>query len=46
VAVEAQQARRAGFVARNLCNDRTATVQPGEIIFWARPLPLLQPDFQ
>jgi hypothetical protein len=46
VAVEAQQARRAGFVAHNLCNDRTATAQPGEIIFWARPLPLLQPDFQ
>jgi hypothetical protein len=46
VAVEAQQARRTGFVARNMCNDRTATAQPGEIIFWARPLPLLQPDFQ
>lgn len=46
VAVEAQQARRSGFVARNLCNDRTATAAPGEIVFWARPLPLLKPDFQ
>jgi hypothetical protein len=46
VAVEAQQARRSGFVARNLCSDRTATAAPGEIIFWARPLPLLKPDFQ
>jgi hypothetical protein len=46
VAVEAQQARSRGFVARNLCSDRTATAAPGEIIFWARPLPLLKPDFQ
>lgn len=46
IAVPVQQARRAGFVAHNECNDKTAQAKPGEIVFWARPLPLWVPDFQ
>ena len=46
IAVPVQQAIRAGFVAHNECNGRTAQVNPGEIVFWARPLPLWKPDFQ
>ncbi|HEY6446007.1 MAG TPA: hypothetical protein VIY53_06080 [Acidobacteriaceae bacterium] len=46
IAVPVQQALRAGFVAHNECNSRTAQAKPGEIVFWARPLPLWKPDFQ
>jgi hypothetical protein len=46
IAVPVQQAIRAGFVAHNECNGRTVQASPGEIVFWARPLPLWVPDFQ
>jgi hypothetical protein len=46
IAVPVQQALRAGFVAHNECNGRTVQASPGEIVFWARPLPLWKPDFQ
>jgi hypothetical protein len=46
LAVPVQQAIHAGFVAHNECNGRTAQANPGEIVFWARPLPLWKPDFQ
>jgi hypothetical protein len=46
IAVPTQQAIRTGFVAHNECNGRTVQVSPGEIVFWARPLPLWKPDFQ
>jgi hypothetical protein len=46
LAIPVQQALRAGFVAHNECNGRTAQAGPGEIVFWARPLPLWKPDFQ
>lgn len=46
IAVPVQQAIRAGFVAHNECNGRTVQANPGEIVFWARPLPLWKPDFQ
>jgi len=46
IAIPVQQAIRAGFVAHNECNGRTAQANPGEIVFWARPLPLWVPDFQ
>jgi hypothetical protein len=46
IAVPVQQALRAGFVAHNECNGRTVQANPGEIVFWARPLPLWVPDFQ
>jgi hypothetical protein len=46
IAVPVQQAIRTGFVARNECNGRTVQAGPGEIVFWARPLPLWKPDFQ
>jgi hypothetical protein len=46
IAVPTQQAIRAGFVAHNECNGRTVQAGPGEIVFWARPLPLWKPDFQ
>ncbi len=46
IAVPVQQAVHTGFVAHNECNTRTVQVNPGEIIFWARPLPLWKPDFQ
>jgi hypothetical protein len=46
IAVPVQQAIHAGFVAHNECNSRTAEANPGEIVFWARPLPLWVPDFQ
>jgi hypothetical protein len=46
IAVPVQQAVHKGFVAHNLCNGRTADANPGEIVFWARPLPLWVPDFQ
>ncbi|HEY3989438.1 MAG TPA: hypothetical protein VGM02_09085 [Acidobacteriaceae bacterium] len=46
IAVPVEQAIRAGFVAHNECNGRTAQASPGEIVFWARPLPLWKPDFQ
>jgi hypothetical protein len=46
IAVPVQQAIRTGFVAHNECNGRTAQANPGEIVFWARPLPLWKPDFQ
>lgn len=46
IAVPVQQAIRTGFVAHNECNGRTVQASPGEIVFWARPLPLWVPDFQ
>jgi len=46
IAVPVQQAIRTGFVAHNECNSRTMQAGPGEIVFWARPLPLWKPDFQ
>jgi hypothetical protein len=46
IAVPVQQAIRQGFVAHNECNSRTVQAGPGEIVFWARPLPLWKPDFQ
>jgi hypothetical protein len=46
IAVPVEQAIRKGFVAHNECNARTAQASPGEIVFWARPLPLWKPDFQ
>ncbi|HEX6495926.1 MAG TPA: hypothetical protein VF018_10605 [Acidobacteriaceae bacterium] len=46
IAVPVQQAIRTGFVARNECNGRTVQANPGEIVFWGRPLPLWVPDFQ
>ena len=46
LAVPVQQAIRKGFVAHNECNGRTAQASPGEIVYWARPLPLWKPDFQ
>ena len=46
IAVPVQQAIRKGFVAHNECNGRTVQASPGEIVFWARPLPLWKPDFQ
>ena len=46
IAVPVQQALHTGFVAHNACNGRTAEASPGEIVFWARPLPLWVPDFQ
>lgn len=46
VAVDVETALRSGFVARNDCSTRTATAGPGEIVFWARPLPKWRPDFQ
>ena len=46
IAVSVQQAIRTGFVAHNECNGRTVQAGPGEIVFWARPLPLWKPDFQ
>jgi hypothetical protein len=46
LAVPVQQAVRKGFVAHNECNTRTVQANPGEIVFWARPLPLWKPDFQ
>jgi hypothetical protein len=46
IAVPVQQAIHRGFVAHNECNGRTVQAGPGEIVFWARPLPLWKPDFQ
>jgi hypothetical protein len=46
IAVPVQQAIHTGFVAHNECNGRTEQANPGEIVFWARPLPLWKPDFQ
>ena len=46
LAVPVQQALHRGFVAHNDCNGRTTQAGPGEIVFWARPLPLWKPDFQ
>lgn len=46
IAVPVQQALHTGFVAHNECNGRSVQANPGEIVFWARPLPLWVPDFQ
>jgi hypothetical protein len=46
IAVPVDQAVHNGFIAHNECNTRTVEVNPGEIVFWARPLPLWKPDFQ
>jgi hypothetical protein len=46
IAVPVEQALHTGYVAHNDCNGRTVQVKPGEIVFWARPLPLWKPDFQ
>jgi hypothetical protein len=46
IAVPVDQAIHKGFIAHNECNNRTVEVSPGEIVFWARPLPLWKPDFQ
>jgi hypothetical protein len=46
IAVPVEQAIHTGFIAHNECNNRTIQVNPGEIVFWARPLPLWKPDFQ
>ena len=46
IAVPVDQAIHKGFIAHNECNNRTVEANPGEIVFWARPLPLWKPDFQ
>jgi len=35
-----------GVVPGNRCGYKTATAHPGEVVFWALPIPRWQPDFQ
>lgn len=35
-----------GVVPGNRCGQKTAVAHPGEIVFWALPIPWWQPDFQ
>ncbi len=46
IAVDVTTAIRSGFVAHNECTSRALIAAPGEIVFWAKPLPLWKPDFQ
>lgn len=41
-----EQAVKDGYVTHNDCTGRTIRAKPGEVVFWAHPLPLWKPDFQ
>lgn len=44
--VPLEKAVKEGYVTHNDCTGRTLQAKPGEVIFWAHPLPLWKPDFQ
>ena len=35
-----------GYVPRNLCGTKSVGARPGEIVFWALPIPWWKPDMQ
>jgi hypothetical protein len=44
--VQVKRVTEAGFVPGNKCGRAKAVPKPGEIIFWAKPIPWWLPDFQ
>ncbi len=42
--ISVERAVKEGVVPTNRCGKGTATAKPGEIIYWARPLPFWMPD--
>lgn len=45
-AIQVAQVLEKGFAPRNNCGHQSFVSRPGEIIFWALPLPWWKPDFQ
>jgi len=44
--VSVSQVLKKGVVSENTCSNKTAIPRPGEIVYWAKPLPWWQPDMQ
>ena len=44
--IQIAQVMKNGYVPGNACSKQSAVPQPGEIVFWAMPLPWWQPDMQ
>ncbi len=45
-AIQVAQVLEKGFAPHNNCGHQSLVSRPGEIIFWALPLPWWRPDFQ
>lgn len=46
VLISVQEVLDKGFVPKNVCGKQSTAARPGEVIFWALPLPWWQPDMQ
>ena len=44
--ISVERAVKEGVVPTNRCGKGTATAKPGEVIYWARPVPFGMPDLQ
>jgi hypothetical protein len=44
--ISVENALKEGIVPSNRCGKCTVTAKPGEVIYWARPLPFWMPDLQ
>lgn len=44
--IEVSEVMQNGLVPQNNCGHQNAIPRPGEIVFWALPLPFWKPDFQ
>ena len=44
--ISVERALKEGMVPANRCGKSTIAAKPGEIVFWARPLPFWMPDLQ
>jgi hypothetical protein len=44
--IQVAQVVQKGFVPLNVCGPHMIVPRPGEVVFWAQPLPAGKPDFQ
>jgi len=46
IRVAVSQVLKKGVVLENTCSKKTAVPRPGELVYWAKPLPWWLPDMQ
>jgi hypothetical protein len=44
--IRVSEVLKSGYVPGNTCSKKNAVPRPGEIVFWAMPIPWWQPDMQ
>src|SRR5436309_3528473 len=44
--ISVAQVLEKGVVPRNVCGRQNVAAKPGQVVFWALPLPWWKPDFQ